>query len=63
MSAPAGWGFVRVEYKTTVAEPPEELRLQIGTVNKPPDADLIVNGRRLENPDELYYVEITQDEY
>jgi hypothetical protein len=58
-----GFRFTRVEYNTTVAEPPEELRLQIGTVDKPPDADLIVNGRRLENPDELYYVEITQDEY
>ena len=63
MSAPAGWGFLRVEYNTTVAEPPEELRLQIGTVDKPPDADLIVNERRLENADELYYVEMTQDQY
>jgi len=58
-----GSRFTRVEYNTTVAEPPEELRLQIGTVDKPPDAELIVNGRRLENADELYYVEITQNEY
>lgn len=63
MTAPAGWGFTRVEYNTTVAEPPEELRLQIGTVDKPPNANLIVNGQRLENADELYYVEIIQDEY
>jgi hypothetical protein len=58
-----GFRFTRVRYNTTVAEPPEELRLQIGTVDKPPDADLIVYGRRLENADELYYVEMTQDEY
>ena len=63
MSAPAGWGFVRVEYNTTVAEPPEELRLQIGTVDKPPDADLIVQGRRLVDAGELRYTELTQDEY
>ena len=63
MSAPAGWGFVRVEYNTTVAEPPEELRLQIGTVDKPPDADLIVQGRRLVDAGELSYTELTQDEY
>ena len=58
-----GSRFTRVEYNTTVAEPPEELRLQFGTVDKPPDADLIVYGRRLESADELYYVEIIQDEY
>jgi hypothetical protein len=63
MSAPAGWGFVRLEYNTTVAEPPEELRLQIGTVDKPPDADLIVQGRRLVDAGELSYTELTQDEY
>jgi len=63
MAAPAGWGFTLVEYNTTVPEPPEELRLQIGTVDKPPNADFIVYGRRLENADELYYVEMTQYEY
>ena len=63
MSAPAGWGFVRVEYNTTVAEPPEELRLQVGTVDKSPNADLIVQGRQLLDADELGYTELTQDEY
>jgi len=58
-----GFRFTRVQYNTSVPEPPEELRLQIGTVDKPPNADFIVYGRRLDNADELYYVEMTQDEY
>ena len=58
-----GFRFTRVEYNTTVAEPPEELRLQIGTVDKPPNAEFIVQGRRLVDSDELSYTELTQDEY
>ena len=58
-----GFRFTRVEYNTTVAEPPEELRLQIGTVDKPPNAEFIVQGRRLVDADELSYTELTQDEY
>jgi hypothetical protein len=63
MAATAGWGFTRVEYNTTVPEPPEELRLQIGTVDKPSNAEFIVQGRRLVDADELSYTELTQDEY
>ena len=58
-----GFKFTRVEYNTTVAEPPEELRLQVGTVDKSPNADLIVQGRQLLDADELGYTELTQDEY
>jgi len=58
-----GFRFTRVEYNTTVAEPPEELRLQVGTVDKSPNADLIVQGRQLLDADELGYTELTQDEY
>ena len=58
-----GFRFTRVEYNATVAEPPEELRLQVGTVDKPPNAGLIVQGRQLVDADELSYTELTQDEY
>ena len=59
----AGVGFTRVDYNTTLFEPPEELRLRIDTVDKPTDADLIVKGKRLEDEDELRYGPLQQEEY
>jgi hypothetical protein len=58
-----GFHFTHVEFNATVAEPPEELRLRIGTVEKPATAELNVKGRRLEDEDELIYSPFWQDEY
>jgi hypothetical protein len=58
-----GFRFTRVEYNTTLAEPPEELRLQIGIVDKPSNAEFIVQGRRLVDEETLNYGPFTQDEY
>ena len=63
MNGTAGVGFTRVDYNTTLFEPPEELRLRIDTVDKPTDADLIVKGKRLEDEDELRYGPLQQEEY
>lgn len=59
----AGVGFTRVDYNTTLSEPPKELRLRIDTIDKPTDADLIVKGKRLEDEDELRYGPLQQEEY
>ena len=58
-----GFHFTHVEFNATVAEPPGELRLRIGTVEKPANAELNVKGRRLEDEDELVYSPFWQDEY
>jgi hypothetical protein len=58
-----GFHFTHVEFNATVAEPPGELRLRIGTVEKPANAELDVKGRRLEDEDELVYGPFWQDEY
>jgi len=57
-----GFNFTHVAFNATVSEPPEELRLQIGTVEKPANAELDIKGRRLEDEDDSYYP-FWQEEY
>ena len=55
--------YDRAGFNVTVSKPPTELRLRIGTVANPENADFGVGGRRLENKETLRYGPFTQDEY
>jgi hypothetical protein len=55
--------YDRAGFNVTVSKPPTELRLRIGTVTNPENADFGVGGRRLENKETLRYGPFTQDEY
>jgi hypothetical protein len=53
----------RAGFNVTVSKPPMELRLRIGTVTNPENADFGVGGRRLEDEERLRYGPFSQDEY
>jgi hypothetical protein len=55
--------YDRAGFHITVSKPPMELRLSIGRVTNPENADFGVGGRRLENKETLRYGPFTQDEY
>ena len=55
--------YERAGFNVTVSTPPMELRLRIGSVTNPENADFGVGGRRLENKETLRYGPFTQDEY
>jgi hypothetical protein len=55
--------YDRAGFNVTVSKPPTELRLRIGTVTNPENADFGVGGRRLEDEERLRYGPFTQDEY
>ena len=56
-------GTDRERFNVSVSNPPTELRLRIGTVDKPDVAPSVVYGQRLENKDNLSYASFSQDEY
>ena len=56
-------GTDRERFNVSVSNLPTELRLRIGTVDKPDVAPFIVYGQRPENRDNLSYASFSQDEY
>jgi len=53
----------REEFNVSVSTPPTQLRLRIGTVNKPDVAPFVVAGQRLKDEDNLSYTSFSQNEY
>ena len=53
----------REEFNVSVSTPPTQLRLRIGTVNKPDVAPFVVSGQRLKDEDNLSYPWFSQNEY
>lgn len=53
----------REKFNVSVSTPPTQLRLRIGTVNKPDVAPFVVSGQRLKDEDNLSYTTFSQNEY
>ena len=53
----------REEFNVSVPTLPTQLRLRIGTVNKPDVAPFVVYGQRLKDQNNLSYTSFSQNEY